>query len=178
MRPVCGPLSGVALRECEPRALSATRPTPLFRPQAMYFRNVAAFSSTGTLRNATRTPRSSMEFCIGVPVRHQQCGHEPGESLKLFGRPISDVVCCYRCFSYGNSNVSIFLTFVEDNSELIDVAKNISLTTKLGYNCSISGEDYVRGEKSTSIFLSPLPVILVEGYRPGVDMSAGTVRPA
>ena len=33
MGPACGPLSGVALRECKPLALSAMRPTPLFRPQ-------------------------------------------------------------------------------------------------------------------------------------------------
>ena len=33
MGPACGPLNGVALRECKPLAVSAMRPTPLFRPQ-------------------------------------------------------------------------------------------------------------------------------------------------
>ena len=40
---------------------------------AMYFLKLADSSIIGTRRKEIRAPRSSKEFWIGVPVKHQRC---------------------------------------------------------------------------------------------------------
>jgi hypothetical protein len=51
---------------------SVLRFAPSSKGIAMYFRKVERLWKGSALRNASKEPKSSSRFCMGVPVKHQR----------------------------------------------------------------------------------------------------------